>query len=72
MTAVRDAVVAVAGVGAEAVWVYLSEIPPARMVEFGQVLPEPGGEAAWTAGLPAAAAALVGHLDGGTTPSAPR
>lgn len=29
------------------VWVYLAELPPSQMVEFGRVLPEPGGEPAW-------------------------
>lgn len=37
-----------------ALWIYLSEIPPRAMMEFGHVLPEPGDEAAWTAALPAA------------------
>jgi len=36
------------------VWVYLSELPAANMVEFGQLLPPPGGEDAWFQGLPAA------------------
>lgn len=36
------------------VWVYIAELPPAQMAEFGHILPEPGGEAAWTAALPAA------------------
>jgi phenylpyruvate tautomerase PptA (4-oxalocrotonate tautomerase family) len=35
------------------VWVYLVDLPAAQMAEFGHVLPEPGGEAAWTAALPA-------------------
>ena len=34
------------------VWVYLSEIPAARMVEFGHVLPAPGLEGEWLASLP--------------------
>ncbi|MEM5406344.1 MULTISPECIES: tautomerase family protein [Paraburkholderia] len=29
------------------VWVYLSELPPSQMVEYGKVLPEPGCEAEW-------------------------
>lgn len=33
------------------VWVYLSELPPSQMVEYGKVLPEPGGEAAWLESL---------------------
>ncbi|CAH2408781.1 tautomerase family protein [Mesorhizobium escarrei] len=35
-----------------AVWLYLNELPPRQMIEFGQVLPEPGDEPAWTAALP--------------------
>jgi phenylpyruvate tautomerase PptA (4-oxalocrotonate tautomerase family) len=33
------------------VWVYLSEIPPNQMVEFGRVLPLHGKEAEWSAAL---------------------
>lgn len=35
-----------------AVWVYLNELQPRQMIEFGHVLPEPGDEPAWTEGLP--------------------
>ena len=35
-----------------AVWVYLDELPPRQMIEFGHVLPEPGDETVWTAALP--------------------
>ncbi len=38
----------------DAVWVYLSELPPRAMAEYGVVLPEPGEEAAWLAELPEA------------------
>lgn len=34
------------------VWVYLSELPPKQMVEFGRVLPLHGKEAEWAAALP--------------------
>ena len=37
-----------------AVWVYVTELPPRQMIEFGHLLPEPGDEAAWTAALPEA------------------
>lgn len=50
--ALRDAVREAAGVPGHCVWVYLVEIPPAQMVEYGHVLPEAGEEAAWLAGLP--------------------
>ena len=36
------------------VWVYLSELPPNQMVEFGRVLPLHGKEAEWSAALPEA------------------
>jgi phenylpyruvate tautomerase PptA (4-oxalocrotonate tautomerase family) len=34
------------------IWAYLTDIPASQMVEFGHVLPEPGQEARWLAGLP--------------------
>jgi phenylpyruvate tautomerase PptA (4-oxalocrotonate tautomerase family) len=49
---VADVAVA-AGVEPFGVWVYLLELPPAAMAEFGHVLPEAGSEAAWTDALPA-------------------
>ena len=40
--------------GAErrSIWVYLSELPPSHMVEYGQVLPEPGAESEWLDSMP--------------------
>ena len=35
-----------------AVWVYISESPAQGVLEFGNVLPEPGGEEKWLASLP--------------------
>ncbi|QPF90382.1 tautomerase family protein [Bradyrhizobium commune] len=46
---VRD----IAGVGAEDVWVYVLDIPPRQMVEFGRVLPDPGAEDEWRKGISA-------------------
>ena len=37
-----------------AIWVYLNELQPRQMIEFGHVLPEPGDEPAWTDALPEA------------------
>jgi phenylpyruvate tautomerase PptA (4-oxalocrotonate tautomerase family) len=34
------------------VWIYLSELPPGQMVEFGLALPAHGKEAEWHAALP--------------------
>jgi phenylpyruvate tautomerase PptA (4-oxalocrotonate tautomerase family) len=36
------------------VWVYVGELPPRQMIEFGHLLPEAGDETAWTAALSAA------------------
>ncbi|HEY0219355.1 MAG TPA: tautomerase family protein [Afipia sp.] len=38
----------------ESVWVYVSDIPAQGVLEFGNVLPEPGGEEQWLATLPRA------------------
>ena len=32
-------------------WAYLAELPPSQMVEYGQVLPEPGEEDSWLQSL---------------------
>jgi phenylpyruvate tautomerase PptA (4-oxalocrotonate tautomerase family) len=37
----------ISGVGAEDIWVYVQDIPPEQMVEFGRVLPAPGAEEQW-------------------------
>lgn len=47
-------IAAAAHVDRFAVWVYLLELPPAAMAEFGHILPEPGAEAAWHEALPEA------------------
>lgn len=54
----------ISGFPSQKVWAYLNELPPAHMVEYGHILPEPGTEAAWLASLPAADRAFmesVGH-----------
>jgi phenylpyruvate tautomerase PptA (4-oxalocrotonate tautomerase family) len=47
-----DAVGKAAGVNRNGVWIYIAELPPRQMMEFGHVLPEPGDEDVWTAALP--------------------
>ncbi len=34
------------------VWVYIDDLPPAQMIEYGAVLPESGKEKQWFANLP--------------------
>jgi phenylpyruvate tautomerase PptA (4-oxalocrotonate tautomerase family) len=41
----------ISGVGAEDIWVYVQDIPPEQMVEFGRTLPAPGAEEQWQKGL---------------------
>jgi len=50
------------------VWGYIVDLPPADMAEYGHVLPMPGREAEWLAGLPADDRALMqrlGRIDAG-------
>lgn len=42
------------GVARNQVWVYLVELPPSHMVEYGYVLPEPGQESVWLTNMPPA------------------
>ena len=48
----RDALASGAGLPTNRVWSCIAELPPAQMMEYGHVLPEPGGEAAWLQALP--------------------
>jgi phenylpyruvate tautomerase PptA (4-oxalocrotonate tautomerase family) len=41
-----------AGVSRTGVWIYIAELPPRQMIEYGYVLPEPGDEPVWTNALP--------------------
>jgi phenylpyruvate tautomerase PptA (4-oxalocrotonate tautomerase family) len=47
-----DAVTAAASIARNKVWVYVTDLPSGQMAEYGHVLPEPGSEAQWLAGLP--------------------
>ncbi|GEP12497.1 hypothetical protein [Methylobacterium gnaphalii] len=40
------------GISDQEVWVYISDIPAQGVLEFGNVLPEPGDEEQWLASLP--------------------
>ena len=48
------AVAKAAQLPANLVWVYITDLIPRQMAEFGNVLPEPGDEAKWTEALPPA------------------
>jgi len=47
-----DAVTAVSKFSKNSIWVYITDLLPRQMVEFGHVLPEPGDEERWAAALP--------------------
>jgi 4-oxalocrotonate tautomerase family enzyme len=52
ISSMLDAVADAASVPRTSVWFYIVDLQARQMVEFGHVLPEPGGEQAWTAALP--------------------
>lgn len=54
LTLLVEGVAAKAALKTTAVWVYLAELAPTHMAEFGHMLPAAGGEAAWLAALPPA------------------
>lgn len=47
-----QAVAQAAGALNREVWVYILDLVPRQMAEFGHVLPQPGNEAIWTETLP--------------------
>ncbi len=52
LTRIMGETSAILGISEQDVWVYVSDIPAQGVLEFGNVLPQPGGEAEWLAGLP--------------------
>jgi phenylpyruvate tautomerase PptA (4-oxalocrotonate tautomerase family) len=49
-----EAVAQAAAMPKNHVWAHLVDMPASQIAEFGHVVPEPGGEAAWIAALPEA------------------
>jgi phenylpyruvate tautomerase PptA (4-oxalocrotonate tautomerase family) len=47
-----DAVSAATVISRTSIWVYVVDLPPTQMVEYGHILPEPGMEDVWLASLP--------------------
>ena len=56
------AVAEIAGVAPSDVWVYLCNLAPSDMVEYGHTLPAPGEEQAWFDALPDALRARLSAL----------
>ena len=61
----RSAGSRVTGVREDAVWIYLCNLAPTDMIEYGHVLPKPGDEAAWFESSPASVKEYLTSL--GTT-----
>lgn len=59
LRALRDVLVQHGGVAVECAWVYLSDVPAAHIIEYGDILPDPGQEERWLANLPEAARRLL-------------
>jgi phenylpyruvate tautomerase PptA (4-oxalocrotonate tautomerase family) len=47
-----------------AIWIYLNELPPSQMAEFGHPLPQPGAEADWLQNLPPEDRGLLERIGG--------
>jgi phenylpyruvate tautomerase PptA (4-oxalocrotonate tautomerase family) len=59
ITHMAEAVRKASGWPSTGVWVYVSELIPRQMIEFGYILPEAGDELQWTANLPEADRAFM-------------
>jgi phenylpyruvate tautomerase PptA (4-oxalocrotonate tautomerase family) len=53
MNRMRDVLIQQTNIASNRTWVYVVELPPALMLEYGHILPEPGEEATWLANMPA-------------------
>ncbi len=52
ITSLRDALINFSGVDRENIWVYLVDLKPDQMIEYGEILPKPGQESIWFNALP--------------------
>ena len=52
ISGIADAVAVASNLSKNNIWVYITDLLPRQMVEFGHVLPEPGDEAKWADALP--------------------
>ena len=49
----RDALINFSGVDKENIWVYIIDLKPKQMIEYGEILPKPGDESIWFKSLSA-------------------
>lgn len=62
MLAIMKDISAITAVPEASIWVYLCNLEPTDMVEFGHVLPKPGEEQVWFESLPPALQSYLGGL----------
>jgi phenylpyruvate tautomerase PptA (4-oxalocrotonate tautomerase family) len=43
----RDAIIKISGIKKDSVWVYLLDLIPKQMIEYGEILPKSGNEVNW-------------------------
>lgn len=55
----RDILVQHGDVKGERAWVYLADVPASHIIEYGEILPDPGQEEHWLENLPEAARKLL-------------
>ena len=48
----RDTLIQNSGLSREEIWVYIVDLPPAQMIEYGEILPQSGEEESWFNNLP--------------------
>ena len=53
----------IAGSSMDDIWIYLNELLPTNMIEFGHLLPQPGQEKQWFESLPPEVQQRLGKLE---------
>ena len=48
----RDTLIQNSGLSRDKIWVYIVDLPPAQMIEYGEILPQSGEEESWFNNLP--------------------
>lgn len=50
--AMREALIESSGLKKDQIWIYIVDLVPAQMIEYGEILPPSGKESEWFANLP--------------------
>ena len=52
ITTLRDKIIELTKVKKENLWIYILDLKPEQMIEYGEILPKAGGEKRWFSKLP--------------------